>query len=295
MSVIASITCTPNRVAIVVATLAGLPRRTIGRDELVELLSPRTLQRGDAEGGTTIARGVLDEAQRLGLIMVEDGRYRLAQGVPTDGPLLLAWLHERLVVPSHAQEAGQENFPRALAWFLGQDPARPVAASGPDPAARPRARITAEFGADVGAFELTMDARVQNFAYWARYLGYAWFLELDSKTFIPDPTKAINRTILRRFRSSESLTIEEFLGSLAEECPVLEGGRARSDIDSMLPGERRPRIDRDGLSRSTSLALNGLEEEGLLELRNVSDSRSVVLNLLGGARPVSHVTVRASQ
>jgi hypothetical protein len=207
----------------------------------------------------------------------------------------LEWLHERLVVPSRAQAVGQENFPRALAWFLGQDPARPVAAGGPDPAARPRVRINDQFGDDVGAFELTMDARVQNFAYWARYLGYAWFLELDSRAFVPDPTKAIHRMISRRFQPGESLTIEEFLGSIAEECPVLEGGRARSDVESMLPEERRPRINRDGLSRSTSLALNGLEEDGRLELRNVSDSRSVVLNLLGGSRPVSHVIVRASQ
>jgi hypothetical protein len=293
MSVVASLTCTPNRIGIVVATLGALPRKAVGRDELVELLSPRALQRGDAEGGTTIARGVLDEAQRLGLVALDDGKYRLADDAPAPGPELLAWLHERLVFPARAQEVGQENFPRALSWFLMQDPARPIAGSGTDPSERPRARIADEFGADAGAFELSMDARVQNFAYWARYLGYCWFLELNGKTtFVPDPGSAIDRSITRHLKGGELLTIEQLLSFLAEHLPVLEGGRARSEVESLLPVDRRPRIDQDGLSRSTSLALNGLAESGRLELRNESDSRSILLNLLGGARPVSHVLVR---
>jgi hypothetical protein len=293
MSVVASLTCTPTRVGIVVATLGALPRQSVGRDELVELLSPRALQTGDTDGGTTIARGVLGEAERLGLLELDDGKYRLADDAPAPGPELLAWLHERLVFPARAQEVGQENFPRALSWFLMQNPTRPIAGSGSDPSERPRARIAQDFGADAGAFELTMDARVQNFAYWARYLGYTWFLELDGKTtFVPDPSAAIDRSIMRHLKGGGLLPIEQLLSFLAEHLPVLEGGRARLDVESLLPADRRPRLDQDGLSRSTSLALNRLAESGRLELRHESDSRSVVLNLLGGARPVSHVLIR---
>jgi hypothetical protein len=292
MSVISSVTCVPNRVAIVLTTLEALSRKSIGRAELVEILSPRSLQRGDAEGGTTIARGVLDEVQRLGLVVLEDGKYRLAPAAPTHGEALLAWLHERLTVPAQAQATGQENFARALAWFLMQDPASPVAASSPDASSRPRARITEEFGPDVAAFELTIDARLQNFAYWARYLGYAWFLELETRVFVPDPSVAIGRAISRHPQSGELLTIHQFLAFLADQCPVLEGGRSRSEVESLLHANRRPDVDRDGLSRSTSLALHGLEDDNRLELRNVSDSRSVSLNLLGGGRPVSHVVIR---
>ncbi len=296
MSVVASLTCTPNRLGIVVATLGALPRQSIARDDLVELLSPRALQRGDTEGGTTIARGVLDEAQRLGLVVLDEGKYRLAEGAPAPGPELLAWLHERLVFPARAQEVGQENFPRALSWFLMQDPARPIAGSGSDPSERPRARIAQEFGAEAGSFELTMDARVQNFAYWARYLGYTWFLEVDGKTtFVPDPSVAMDWSITRHVPDGELMRIEELLAFLAEHLPALEGGRARLEVESLLPVDRRPRLDQDGLSRSTSLALNRLEDSGRLELRNESDSRSILLNLLGGGRRVSHVLIRDTQ
>jgi hypothetical protein len=296
MSVVASLTCTPNRVGIVVATLEALPRKSVGRDELVDLLSPRALQRGDTEGGTTIARGVLDEAQRLGLLELDDGKCRLADDAPASGPELLVWLHERLVFPARALDVGQESFPRALSWFLMQDPARPIAGSGTDPSERPRARIANEFGDDVGAFELTMDARVQNFAYWARYLGYCWFLELNGRTtFVPDPGVAIDRSISRHLKGGELLTIEQLLSFLAENLPVLEGGLARSEVEGLLPVDRRPHLDQDGLSRSTSMALNRLADSGRLELRNESDSRSVVLNLLGGGRPVSHILIRDSK
>lgn len=295
MSVISSLTSTPNRIEIVLKTLAGLPRRSIGRQELISMLSPRALQRGDAEGGTTIAQGVLDEAVRLGLVSLEDGKYRLqSKDIPIDGEGLRSWLHDTLTFPGKAEAAGQADVGRALAWFMMQDPARPLAAMGRDVADRPRSRITEDFGPEVGSFELTIDARVQNFGYWARYLGYAWFLELEGKTaYVPDPTRAISRAIAVNRGNGKPLTIHEFLALIASRCPVLEGGAIRTEVEGLMTAEHRPALDRDGLSRATSLALHELEDDGVVELRHLADSRAVLLNSIAGARPVSHVSLRA--
>jgi hypothetical protein len=291
MSVITSLTCTPNRVEIVVRTLSTMPRRLSGRTELIGILSPRALQRGDAEG-TTIAQGVLDEMVRIGIIALDDGKYVLAsKDVPTDSGKLRSWLHVRFTSRDEAKAAGQAEFPRALTWFLLQDPAHPIPAGSADVADHPRTKIARDFGPDVGSFELSIDARVQNFAYWARYLGYAWFLELDNRrSYVPDPTMAMRRAI-EESRSEGRIGIRDFLAAIANRCPVIEGGAARLEVESLLPADRRPVSDRDGLSRSTSLAIHSLEAEGLLELQHLADSRPLLLNSIGGSRPVSHVTI----
>lgn len=292
MSVITSLTCTPNRLFMVVRLLHGTSHRVLSRADLFLALAPRSLRPGDAE--TSTVDGVIAEAVQLGVLQLADGKCELCVDVPAKTDPFRLWIHRRLTDPDLARASGQAEFAKALAWFLLQDPREPLASRSVDAANSPAARIGRDYGSESITFELTNDARFQNFAYWARYLGYAWFLDVEARTLVvPDPTEAIRRELaqdddLRKHQ----LGVRDFVDRLGQKCPVLEGGAFHDEVEALLPPEKRRNVERDGLSPAISVALQSLEKSGFLKLVSLADSPGLVLETLSGHRPISHVTVR---
>ena len=80
---------------------------------------------------------------------------------------------------------------------------------------------------------------------------------------------------------------------VAELAPVLEGGVARNEVESLLPTDkRRP----DGhLSRSTSFALERLERRGQVVMERLADASAINLDLHSRVRAISHITWRSEE
>lgn len=290
MSVITSVTAVPNRMTIVWALLVERGKEGIVAEELASLVRPVALQRrqgdGSEPGSAVMFNEVITEMQNLGIITrTREGLVTLTPEAPTrDSSSLIEYIERILLDPESAVEHGQRSFAEAMAWFLTRDPYRPLPWKGGY-----KGQVSEDCGEDTGAFDLTDEARSQQFVYWAVYLGFAWRLSVPSQEAVfPDPTAVLARNLPSIILSKDPLPIAELMASVAERFPVFEGGRAREKIESLLPANLR-RHERQ-LSRSTSLALERLEVKGLLSMERVADAPAFNLDSGSRPRPVSHVT-----
>lgn len=289
MSVITDLTATPARIEAVYRYLAE--RKGEARDDLIMLLSPRALRRGGAEGGDTSdrsAREVLGACRALGVVEPVDGddnRLRLGArlGKGVGARPLLEHLESVLLQPEAAEEHGQTAFPLALAWFLCQDPTRPLRLENVSGV------VEEQQGKDaVSTYNLTNPDTFKNFIYWARHLGFAWRLGLDRfEGVVPDPTQAIRRHLPKLLGTGELVPLHVAIERLARELPVLEGGAARNVVEERMEAPFRRSPDR--LSRSTSLALTRLDDRKTMALEHHADARSTVLDTPPTLRSVTHI------
>jgi len=244
--------------------LCYLGDKPVPQEELCLTLSPPALRKNQDKGG--IVKEVVKAASDLQLVVLEDDSVRLSPGVPTNpSGDLRHWLESTLLDPVSANARGQRNIPLAIAWLLEQDPARPLFFS-----ANLAKDIRDWFGRDED-LDLTNAARLQQLAYWAKYMGYAWMLGVgEQQRIVPDPTAAIVRHLPALLPKNHSVPIEQMLANWQEVCPVLESGAAR---EALLRQRVSPpgRSARD-LSASTSLALTRLRERGLLEFEQHADA-----------------------
>lgn len=290
MSVITSVTTVPGRLTIVWTYLLERGAEGVAAEELASLMRPVSLQKRQGNntesGSPAMFNDVITEIQNLGIVTKSrEGLVTLTPESPKkDSSSLVEYLERILLDLERAATHGQRAFPKAMAWLLTRDPHQPLAWKGGY-----KLQVSKDCGEDIGAFDLTDEARSQQFIHWAVYLGYAWRLSLAGQDAVfPDPTVALNRNLPRVFQTRSQIQISEIMASLAERLPVLEGGRAREEVESLLSvDQRRPEQQ---LSRSTSLALERLEAMGRIKLDRIADAPAINLDRGAGPRAVSHIT-----
>jgi hypothetical protein len=302
VSVISSFTVTPNRVEIIARYLQSHAERGMARDDLLAQLSPESLQRRGTSEGNEISEGrssvppieALDETLRLGIAerFDKDGAdwVRFVGSPERESLSLLERLESVLLDADMAADHGQREFRRALAWFLTQNPEHPI-----DARQNVRSAIEEQCGYEVNAFELTNKERSRNFLYWVRYLGYGWYVGQKSSVqnetltvVVPDPTEALARHLPRLMTPGQTLPLAQMVASWGGLSPVLEGGSAREEVEALL----RPALRRSSgtLSRSTSLALQRLDQRFVIHLERQADAPAVMLDIWPDPLPISHVT-----
>ena len=289
MSVITSWSATPNRMRIALKLVSESGQEGMTIDVIQKTLLPAALAGSQSDdepqGGSAIGTEVISELRSMGLlIQTDDGCLRVSsEAINVSDEQFVLLLQDRLVNPTEAVKCRQENFPKAMAWFLCQDPASPLPWGQ-----NHRNRVESDCGAEGGAYELTNSAGCNQFIYWARFLGFAWRLNIERQNVvIPDPTKSIAREMGRWEQATDWQPIGGVLSRLANQLPVLEGGDARNEIESKLPAEKR----RAGefISRSTSFALRRLERSGQIQMNRLADAPAVNLDFGANPRAVSHI------
>ena len=295
MSVVTSVTAVPSRLTIVWTYLQERGGDGVPVDELSSLVRPASLQKrgGDDTESSPAAmfNSVIGEMQNLGIVTrTEGGLLALTpEAANNQEGSAIQYLERILVDPKLADAHGQRAIAQAIAWFLTRDPYRPLPWGGGY-----RGDVTEDCGEDIASFDLTDEARSQQFVYWAIYLGFAWSLTADRKvTVSPDPTVALARSLPDLMPPDEPIAISELMAHLAERLPVLEGGTAREEVEALLPADRsRPEGQ---LSRSTSLAFARLETRGLLSIERLADASAINLDRGVEQQAVSHVSWRGER
>jgi hypothetical protein len=264
MSITTSSGCTPNRMKIVYDFVKSRSTQGITRETLMAYLTPDSFNVGPSAVSDTIS-----ETSRLGLIFNDDDdKYRVAEDLVQDDRSFQEIIEDRLLRPSSPDKYGHQNFQKALAWFMLQSPTQPI-----DWRSNPRARVEADCGADINGFELTNDTRFNNFAYWARFLGFARMTPTgNAQRVTADPTEAVRRHLPKLLSPDATVAPVETLRKLALQLPVLDFGKTRVAIESLLPVDRQP--DDTQISATMTLTLMRMEQAGEIILENRADAKS---------------------
>ena len=108
---------------------------------------------------------------------------------------------------------------------------------------------------------------------YGHFLGY---FECIDKKYIADPTRAIRHFLPSIFHVDQSLSIKEFLASLAETIPVIDGGKYREQVISVMKKKSWESNGHDIVSSTLSLAIKRLELNGDIRLIEKADDRNSV-------------------
>lgn len=266
------------------------------RERIIAIATPPSLStRGaheEGEGSSKLLSHSLSEARRLGMVEEEaEGNLRLSELARTAGrrgdkpeQRFRAFMRHTLFDTDRSADAQQSSFMLAMVWFLGVSPFTP-----PSFSAEQQVNVKLEVGDHASKLELTTQSAYQNFAYWARYLGFAAFVgtRAGDRRVIPDPLDAIDGALEPIFSLERRLSVEGFLARLATIYPVFETGSARTEYDGL-----RLRADASGgvsITAATSLALQRLADRGRIKLTSVADAQSRILNLGHRQARISHV------
>jgi hypothetical protein len=263
--------------------------------DAIDRLMTHTVLRGnddsDPEGG--MVRRVKDtcaEFVRLGLFVeTTDGRIQLGQALSA---FISAGDH---IIPLAVTDAvlrpgeGDEQFGRALAWYLSLDPL--TAPGSWDQLAKSGGRQVdtseTELATVAKSLGIGNDTRFGQFRHWCCFLGFAWGHALQGNVrILPDPTSQLRWRLSQVFGEDRRLSLPVFLDRLSNRCSVLDGGDFREAIPKTGPG------DSGAVSRTTSLALLRLHDEGTIVLESSrADADRVLLHRRGQLAAYTHVAL----
>ena len=270
MSVIGTLVAVPNRLRILWDILRKAGSAGLSRDELARRIVPPFLERGEhsVTPERNVFTGSLTELTRAGLASISHNRVIATE--PTglssgSGHNCFVAAIERTLLAANIDMADERSaLAGGIAWLLTRDPMRPLPWQG-----APAAELLNDLGENGNRFDVTNESRWQNLAYWARYFGYASFLDVAPvPAVVPDPIGALRRHLNATLPVGREVAIGEFFTGLAGISPVFEGGTARRRVETG-PGTRRgPRE----VSRSTAFALRRLQVQGTIEALRHDDA-----------------------
>ncbi len=265
MSITTSTSCTPNRMRIIYEFVKSRGDRGISRDVLISYITPKSIGASDSN----LITHTIAETQRLGFINAgKDETFFVGEDLKDSDRSFLDILEQRLLRPSSSDEYGHAKFQQALSWLLMQSPITPL-----DWGSNPRERIERQCGESSGVFELTNNTRFQNFAYWARFLGFARFTTVSGTMRItPDPTEAIRRHLPHLLSGNEATAPLPIVQALSSRLPVLDYGTVRVEVEKLA--QENSSWETSPVSATTTLALMRMEQAGEISLDNRADSGS---------------------
>jgi hypothetical protein len=280
MSVLSIFEATPNRVRSLTrlaACLAPTNRETM-----------RAHMMPDVENAAQF-NNLMRETIRLGLLEEQKGAISLGAGVTAATVASDEWFlnHVSQVLLNQSTTSDENRaFPYALAWLLLQPSGSAVSWNSDQHIVM----LDQMDGSD--CYDVTNEGRFAMLCYWARFLGFAERLSSqEGNSVIPDPTEAIDRRLDGVFTDNPRLAIPRFLERIARDCPVLEDGAFRREVEGRFKVKRLA----NELSAATSLALWRLEKRRRIKLDQVSDadtwlmSTSIMVTSAGNARRISHI------
>jgi hypothetical protein len=285
MSVISVLTAMPNRISIVYDFLSAHHDVFFKKNELIDILSPSSSSSNEEseDKGKKIADGVISEMIRLELISIDGNGKVKASNSPLG---LRKDLYKKLFDPNKYETVyKQGDLVEGAVWLLCQDPFSPIQKSAK------HAELLREQlpDSDELIHSYRSDARFQNLAYWTRYLGLSEWMSLGGIDYVvPDPSRLLLEFLPQIFAIEKDLHVDNFLQKLRELCPLFEGGVIRESIEARLLKKR----DNSHFSRSTSLSLQKLSMNKIINLDFESDAKSWVLDLGATQKSISRISLR---
>jgi hypothetical protein len=289
VSVISTLEAVPNRLRILWEVLRDIGDDGIKRKELQKIISPISLDaQEDKETSNTANtfRGALGALVEIGLAKIIKDSVSLtaiSKESSSEGNItFISEIERTLLSPGTDIYAENGSLAGALAWLLTREPTQPLSWNS-----APAKELQDDLGDNGPRFDLTNKERWQTFAYWARFLGYASIVEIDSQVWvIPDSSKAIRRHLDSVLPNKKEVPFKNLISGLSSKTPLFEEGSARISLESKFPSD--PKREARILSPSTAFSLRRLEVTDNIKLILRSDAEIWVASGLSEDR-ISHV------
>lgn len=274
----------PNILVTLAATLQRT-RKSLTRADLLARVAPEGVAHKDGE----MARQTLNRWLELGLFEESNESVRLAQPLEPSASDEIAFLRAvqdaaRRCVLSEVNNpdlwaqrgAKAADLTRSLAWLLAQDVYRFSFGKNE------MGDLEAAQIADNDSRLMRNDTRQNGLKFWGHFLGFV----REPGGGAIDPTCAVRDSLNRCIADGEGMPAADFVRNLADELPVLDGGRWRLAVEDRLERQALPALAEGQLSTALSRALIQFNMEGLLIFENRADvGRSIVLTGRDGVRP----------
>lgn len=127
--------------------------------------------------------------------------------------------------------------------------------------------------------------------YFLEYCHFLGFLELSSPSeYVIDPTKAVKNVLPYVFENDAQLEMKNFIDSLSELLPVLDGGFYKKSVENYLTERHGVSFGSKQISPALSHALQRISHEGAIRFESLSDDSSgMILNTPIDSRTISVV------
>jgi hypothetical protein len=293
MSIITTWEAVPSRLYSLFASLVDALSGE-DREKFEAIATPPSLRNKSEEEdatSTNLFSNALREAVAMGLVEMADGKLRVTDRARSftktyedKEQAFRRFMLDVLLDETKAAAADQSSFMAALAWFLTKSPFKPISFK-----ADPNADLKVDLGDKAAQTGLNVIANYQNFLYWARYLGFATIVggrdgeaDRDGRYIFPDPIDVIKAVV------QKEVPVEQFVARLAAIFPVFEAGAVRQRMVSSPDGVGSGAVGTK-LSQATSLALQRMESNQVLNLRRDADAPMIILDLGRTERRISHI------
>ncbi len=278
-----TIEAVPSRVLGLVRLLAAAPGGDMSREELIELIQPRSLRRKEKEEADHLATETIASALEMGLVEEAGKSQRGTRLTLCSGLGSFRGRTEALdqALPSliagialQPKLQGRTNkFAQICAWFMLQSPA-----------AMPQGHEALKSAMEVGGISLRdlglrNDTRWDMVVYWAKYLGLMWQRHGEMcRGLVADPSTFIRSHLSELLPQKGATSADSFREQLGKICPVLDGGEVHRQLAKQLEaaGALHARTD-ESLSDALSFSLRYLKREGLLNYWCPDDQRTFLL------------------
>ncbi|WP_437896180.1 protein DpdG [Sorangium sp. So ce124] len=278
MKLYTSFEAVPSRILGLARLLASGKRSERTREDVVALLQPPSLRKGES-GTADMANRVIGAASELGLVdEFENARgepsMRLSKLIDTSDPsreYLARWIARRVL--HDLIEDASRNFALVLAWLM----MIPSDDTPEDETAWKR-RFSGD-GFHIDNMGLNNDQRWQNVFYWSQFLGLTWQLSSTKASgIVCDPSTLINWFLDDLLPPGREITADAFRDKLGELFPTLDGGAIHREARAQIAKARGGSLEHeDRMSPGVSLALRELREHAKLHYHCPDDQRTFLL------------------
>jgi hypothetical protein len=244
--------------------------------------TPPTLVDDPEPGVDNAFRQSLSVGEDLGLFQSEAGRVRL---IDPSRPIFLSAVEARAIDQPTSAVQPDGWLAGAVSWILCQNPRHPL----PFGQSNAVNRLRVDMGPGGPTFGMTSNPPWHMVVYWSRALGYVERMPMPDEMVVPDPTRALARRLIRLLPAGVERPLPGLLADLAVDCPVLDGGRLRREVETLAKITREPNV----ASASLALALVRLKARGMLEFASLSDGLAVFIEGLPDGR-ATHVMRRVA-
>jgi len=249
----------PIRLETLLEVIIFYGKKKLNQKQIVNLLQPNGLP--DLREKSNQAKDHLNAAMNLNIIEKDGDIYNLNKKIITNNAKqIIIEACDKYILNDNEVNDLEPYFAWFYSYLLGQNK---EAKSGDG--TNWEYDFNKEFFPEKKASNQFNNDKYIQFLSWYRYLGLGW--RDPNNSLQPNPYERVKRTLPKIFEKLDEITIDDFMGKLAQFCPELDGGTIFIKANAKI-WKKEDRVFTRGLGR----AMYELHIDKVIELQGIKDA-----------------------